>query len=47
MKQSQQTQSPKKGLGLNPIELKRLADFFALLMQIDRCIKAAKKERAT
>lgn len=43
MKHSQQNQSPKKGLVTDPIELKRLTDFFMVLIQIDQRIKNAKK----
>ena len=36
MEHLKKDQSPKKELVTDPVELKRLTDFFALLMQIDR-----------
>ena len=43
MKQTQKDQSPKKELVLDPAELKRVTDFFTILIQVDQREKKAKK----
>lgn len=43
MEHLKKDQSSKKRLLTDPVELKRLTDFFALLMQIDRRQKRKEK----
>jgi hypothetical protein len=39
----QKAPQPKKGMALEPNDIKRVVDFFAILMQIDRRIRKKKQ----